>query len=565
MAELFTEIIKPGTYIEVRAEGLLSVGAFPTGNVGIIGTAERGDSRITRIGSIGEARELFGDEGPWDASDPASNLTLVRSLQLLLDNGASTVYAIRVIDEGDPTADPASQPGAARRAELKLSVNGGGNGLLLRARTPGTWGNKLQVKVERAEGRELVANELLRRANGQFALSGAADAEVTTVGTVTVHELSGPRRLPLLPAPDPSGAPVAVLDQSTRTVTLPLAPGPDIEVAADYWVPQTALRKVTLRQANRQEVYIVPSLSYLAQRINNPVSPSKLVTAEAVTSDGLPTEVAQWTSFTEGSNGSPQPAHWVAALERLVEEDVQIVVLAGRAFSHVKAWVLAHLEKTENLGRERIAVVGADSDEVDKITENANAVADDRLVLVAPGLRQRDLATGNEIVLPPAYTAAAVAGKLASLPPHISLTNKALAGISDLSTHYNYPDLKALLMNRVLPIEEKRGIRVVKGISTDDAAFRQISVRRIIDGTKRGVRIGAAPYIGRLNNRRVRENLRTTLESFLASRLLLEWLTGYGLKVSATRAQEIAGEVLVEMELQPTFSIDVILVIMNLS
>ncbi len=565
MAEFITETIMPGTYIEVRAEGLLSVGAFPTGNVGIIGTAEKGDSRMARLGSIGEAIERFGDPGPWDSFDASANLTLVRSLQLLFDNGASTVFALRVFDEGDPSAPPGSQSTAARVAQVALPPDGGGSGLLLSAKTPGSWGNKLQVRVEKAEGRELVPNELLARTNGTFMISGAADAEAATVGTVTIREPSGPRRLPLLPAPDPEAGAVAVFDRATRSVTLPAAPAADAEVAVDYWVPSDGLRKVTLRHANRQEVYIVPSLSYLAQRINSPISPSKLVVAEEVTADGLPTVNEEWVSFAAGSNGAPQPQHWVSALERLVEEDVQILVVAGRGFSDAKAWVLAHLEKTENLGRERIAVVGADSDDVDKIAENANAVADDRLVLVAPGLRQKDLATGRDIVLPPAYSAAAVAGKMAGLPPHISMTNKALAGISDLSTHYNDPQLKSLLLNRVLPIHEKRGIRIVKGISTDDAAFKQVSVRRIIDGIKRGVRMGAAPYIGRLNNRRVRGNLQTTLEGFLASRLLLEWLTGYGLKVSATRAQEIAGEVLVEMELQPTFSIDVILVIMNLS
>jgi hypothetical protein len=43
-----------------------------------------------------------------------------------------------------------------------------------------------------------------------------------------------------------------------------------------------------------------------------------------------------------------------------------------------------------------------------------------------------------------------------------------------------------------------------------------------------------------------------------------ESLTGYVLDVSATRAQEIAGEVSVVMVLQPTFSIEYVRVVMNL-
>ena len=39
MAEVITEMVLPGTYIEVRAEGLISVGGIVTGRVGIVGTA----------------------------------------------------------------------------------------------------------------------------------------------------------------------------------------------------------------------------------------------------------------------------------------------------------------------------------------------------------------------------------------------------------------------------------------------------------------------------------------------------------------------------------------------
>jgi hypothetical protein len=230
-----------------------------------------------------------------------------------------------------------------------------------------------------------------------------------------------------------------------------------------------------------------------------------------------------------------------------------------------KSDVLGHLEKTENLGRERMAVLGADRSDSDKVLENANDVADKRLILVAPGLKQEDPLTEQIVRLPPSYTAAAVAGKLSSLSPHISLTNKTLAGIDGLDVDYNYGELKAAVQNRVLALEKKRGIRVVKGITTDDEAFKQITLRRIVDYAKAGTRIGANQYIGKLNNKRVRENLRTTLDGFLADLLRREFLTGYKLTVTADRAMEIRGEVLVVMELNPTFSIDVIRVVMNLS
>src|SRR5262245_33152621 len=95
MSEVITETILPGTYIEVRAEGLITIGAIATGNIGIVGTAERGGKDVTILSSYDEARAAFGEAGSWDASLGDGNLSMVRALKLLFDNGARTVYARR--------------------------------------------------------------------------------------------------------------------------------------------------------------------------------------------------------------------------------------------------------------------------------------------------------------------------------------------------------------------------------------------------------------------------------------------------------------------------------------
>ena len=50
MAENFSlsELVIPGTYVRVRAEGLISVGGISTGNIGIVGTASEGLGDITQ-------------------------------------------------------------------------------------------------------------------------------------------------------------------------------------------------------------------------------------------------------------------------------------------------------------------------------------------------------------------------------------------------------------------------------------------------------------------------------------------------------------------------------------
>jgi hypothetical protein len=78
------------------------------------------------------------------------------------------------------------------------------------------------------------------------------------------------------------------------------------------------------------------------------------------------------------------------------------------------------------------------------------------------------------------------------------------------------------------------------------------------------VRSAAGPYIGLLNNDRVRAALRATINSFLKSMLDGEMLVAFGLDVSATREQQIAGIVQVTITLQPVFSINFIKVTMIL-
>lgn len=563
MSELITETILPGTYIEVRAEGLLTVGAIATGNVGVVGTAERGDAGIARLTSYDEARARYGEPGEWNPAQRDANLALVRTLRLLFENGAQTVYATRVLDP------------AATAAAVTLQAESGGT-LRLRARTPGAWGNRLEVRIDDVEERDLVGDEVLSRIDGGYVLSGAVDvpaaavpaaeAPAASVGSVTVTE-GGIARKYQLRTTAAAGGTVQVVP-TTRRLVFAAQPAATAEVRASYWAPAEALRRVTIRAGRQQEVYVVPSLRVLYQRLADPDRPSTLVAVDAAPAgDGVPqrSDGGRFATFQGGANGTPNAAHLQEALDRLVDQDVQLVVCAGVPFGRARTALLGHVERTENLGRERIAVVGADASDVDRVLEHANEVADKRIVLVAPGLRQRDPVTDRTSTLPPAYAAAAVAGRLSALPPHVSLTNKTLAGIDALDASYNDGELKSLVQNRVLALQARRGTRVVKGITTDDAAFRQISVRRVVDYVKQGTRLGANQYIGRLNNRRVRENLRTTLDGFLADCVLREFLTGYRLAVTADRAMEIRGEVLVTMDLNPTFSIDVVRVVMNLN
>lgn len=480
MSESIAEMVIPGTYIEVRAEGLISVGGIATGTIGIVGTAARGPvGEVRAVGSLAEVLDLYG--APDAFGDPrlaAAPLTLTRTLEQAFSGGARNVLAVRIAN-GTPTPaslavlTASSQPAFTLRA--LGTRNAAGEEI---ADTSGTWGQEISVEI-------------------------TSDAS--------------------------SGSTV--------------------------W-------RLTLRHRSGREVFEGANVGALATAL----AASQMVSVHDVdhATAGFSTGTASLTGGTDGADANP--ATLADGLARLESEPVNILLVAGGGADTVGSIVQAHLDRTESEGRERMAVIGCRASgtatSADGVLEDSAAVSDDRVVLVAPGMLATDTASGAAVTLPPSYLAAVVAGKLSTLAPHVSLTNKTVPVVPDV--RYSSALTQRLLTSRILLVRQKFGAQVVRGITSSPPPFAQISIRRTVDYAKAGVRRGADPYIGRLNNARVRAALQATLDGFLSQMVLDEMLVGYDLAVSATRAQERAGVCQVVMTLLPTFSMDYIRVTMNL-
>ena len=78
------------------------------GIVGVVGTAASGPvGRPITLGGFSNAREIFGVPDDFDRLEDGTNpLTLVRALEHIYNNGASTVMAVRVA--GDDVQSNAS-------------------------------------------------------------------------------------------------------------------------------------------------------------------------------------------------------------------------------------------------------------------------------------------------------------------------------------------------------------------------------------------------------------------------------------------------------------------------
>jgi len=321
-----------------------------------------------------------------------------------------------------------------------------------------------------------------------------------------------------------------------------------------------------LRLGRVEEVYTVIDGNDLVNDIN---TRSVWVKATAGANASQPpdksTPVDAFAPFNGGNNGE-SGADYQTGLDALLNDDVHIIVAAGQDDTFGNE-LDSHCQvaSTDAVKRDRIAVVGSKlGAAVDDI--RGHTLDSDRLVYVAPGIKVTDRAAVPpvEVTLPGAYAAAAVAGLLASFSPHISLTNKTVR-VGDLEKRMTQAELTQLVQARVLALEQRQGFRTVQGITTStNTAWHQITTRRIVDYAKFGVRSAASPYIGLLNNNRVRGALRTTINSFLAEMVDDEMLISYELDVAATRDEERKGIARVTMVLRPTFSIDFIRVTMFL-
>ncbi|HVG43436.1 MAG TPA: phage tail sheath subtilisin-like domain-containing protein, partial [Longimicrobium sp.] len=455
----------------------------------------------------------------------------------------------------------------------------------LTAATPGSWGNEIQVNVSPAEGGAVVAGErrtvgaggavsLLRkmlepdldRARVRLFRHSTGQTQVLDVEYGTASTAAGKAAI------DPDGA--------VHFHTSELAAQGDV-VIATYVVPKAQSRTVTLRRGTVSETYTVADGVHLAELLApSAASPgSALATGDApatslevaLQSSAGPKDFSSFggTNNTPGTNNENAGASdYATALEALTNEDAHIIVAAGKGAADVADVLTAHVQNasTDLVRRDRIAVVGSGEGATFDQMANHN-VASDRVVFVAPGIRAADAAvTGrpdNTVILPGAYAAAAVAGMLASRSPHVSLTNKVVS-VKGLDPKPTPAQLERLVQNRVLALEERSGVRVVKAVTTDDGAFRQITTRRIVDYAKFGVRSAAQPFIGLLNNDRVRKSMHGSINGFLASMVDDEMLTEYQLAVTATRDEEIRGIARVTMTVKPTFSIDYLKVTMTL-
>ena len=162
-----------------------------------MGSAEKGPiNELVILGSLSEAREMFGEAGPWRGGGK-SELTLVRAIELMFNNGASTVYAVRAARRG---AAPPSSRSRSSRDQL----------ITFKAQSPGSPGNGIQIKISDVKDAPALGTRLLQisRVMETFTGTSARDLadQVNAGSTLLQAELDAAAGTE---APDNLDAPIA--------------------------------------------------------------------------------------------------------------------------------------------------------------------------------------------------------------------------------------------------------------------------------------------------------------------------------------------------------------------
>jgi hypothetical protein len=270
------------------------------------------------------------------------------------------------------------------------------------------------------------------------------------------------------------------------------------------------------------------------------------------------------TVYAHGLAAGADQAAYTDAFNELLKDNVNILVAPELATDTAKS-VFGMVNTAEDQGKDVIAVIGSDQTEASDVV--GQVASNKRFVMSTPGFVAFDTAAKTDVNLDGTYSAAAVAGLISSLAVQSSPTNKVLGGVTKLAKRFSYGEMKDLVQGGVMTLEERRGVRVVRGITTqasENGAFSQVTTRRITDYAKAGIRQVSNPFIGKLNNERVRKAMYGAIDGFLATMRQDESLTYYQLEVTATRQDEIAGRAVVNVLMQPTFSIDYIRVTLAL-
>ena len=199
--------------------------------------------------------------------------------------------------------------------------------------------------------------------------------------------------------------------------------------------------------------------------------------------------------------GVPAGEDYAAAFAAAAAIEGVSVVACDSTDSKVQQALKTMVQECSGARHERIAVVsGAAGESVKQLTDRAEGLNCERMVLVAPGMGD---GSGG------AMCAAAVAGAIAgTTDPALPLGGAQLYGLSGLECAYDDNEIDTLVRGGVTPLEALAGsYYVVRGVTTRtttggaaDATWRELTTILVVDEVIPGLRNALRSKFSRAKN-----------------------------------------------------------------
>nr|DAG11525.1 MAG TPA: tail component [Caudoviricetes sp.] len=222
-----------------------------------------------------------------------------------------------------------------------------------------------------------------------------------------------------------------------------------------------------------------------------------------------------------------------AALQKIMEEGRAAYVVIGSADEQVQKELLSQVQAASEARHECLGLVGLAKPTLEHLTDRAEQLNSERMVLVGPGV----YLSGVEDEQPGCMAAAALAGVLAAqTDPAVPLNGAQLRGLTGVSATYNDTEMDTLIRGGITAVEPSGGsITVVRGITTrtttgeaPDTTFRELNTILIIDEVIPAVRNALRARFSRAKNNAVtRSAIRSQVTVELQSRVEREIIDSF--------------------------------------
>lgn len=345
--------------------------------------------------------------------------------------------------------------------------------------------------------------------------------------------------------------------------------------------------KFTLNYNETSEVYYIVDGYDLIQDINDVDDGSNLISAAISTYGTIdvddfpsryPLQITTWQYFGVGAGtsggiatlgndgadvGSGDYTTGIATLEAV---DAHIILAAGQYSPIVHASLQAHCDNMATQKKERIAVAGHRYGQTLSQAMSSNlALSSKRAIFVSPGITTSNHESGADETVSAAYTAALLAGYMASVNPSFSPLGKGIP-VGELEITYTNAELEQLIKRKINPIRAiptggfKWGYAATASI---DSSWHEITTVRITDYATTGIRSACESFIGKKNIAQERNSIHSAVSGFMRTMVSDQMLADespFTVSVVATREEQVAGIVRVDVSFKPVFAIKYILV-----